>query len=105
MPRLSQHPKEKTFNFRIDPVLKAEFQAATEAADRPAAQVLRDFMRDFVARQREADAHDAWFRADVEQAMREADDPAVIRLPHEKIASRWQLQRAALQRRIAQPPA
>jgi hypothetical protein len=53
MPRASQHSKDNTFNFRIDPVLKADFQAATEAQDKPAAQVLRDFMRLYVARQRQ----------------------------------------------------
>lgn len=50
MPRTSQHPKAETFNFRIDPALKAAFTAATEAEDRPAAQVLRDFMRAYVKR-------------------------------------------------------
>ncbi len=53
MARQSQHPKEESFNFRIDPKLKAEFQTATEADDKPAAQVLRDFMRAYVERQRE----------------------------------------------------
>jgi len=53
MPRQSQHPKEESFNFRVDPTLKAEFQTATEAEDKPAAQVLRDFMRAYVERQRE----------------------------------------------------
>jgi Protein of unknown function (DUF3018) len=53
MPRQSQHPKEESFNFRIDPKLKAEFQIATEADDKPAAQVLREFMRTYVERQRE----------------------------------------------------
>lgn len=53
MPRQSQHPKEESFNFRIDPKLKADFQTATEAEDKPAAQVLRDFMRSYVERQRD----------------------------------------------------
>lgn len=52
MPRTSQHPKESSFNFRIDPALKAAFSQATEAEDKPAAQVLRDFMRAYV-KQRE----------------------------------------------------
>ncbi|HMF68895.1 MAG TPA: hypothetical protein VK602_14955 [Phyllobacterium sp.] len=51
MPRTSQHPKADTFNFRIDPDLKAAFTHATEAEDKPAAQVLRDFMRSYVERQ------------------------------------------------------
>jgi predicted transcriptional regulator len=50
MPRVAQHPKAETFNFRIDPDLKAAFTAAAEAEDRPAAQVLRDFMRAYVKR-------------------------------------------------------
>ena len=49
MSRTTTHPKEATFNLRIDPVLKAEFTAATEAEDKPAAQVLREFMRRYVA--------------------------------------------------------
>lgn len=52
MARQSQHLKEDSFNFRIDPKLKADFQQATEAADKPAAQVLRDFMRAYVRRHR-----------------------------------------------------
>ena len=48
MPRTSQHPKETSFNLRIDPTLKAAFTSATEAVDKPAAQVVRDFMRAYV---------------------------------------------------------
>lgn len=55
MPRITQHPKESTFNFRIDADLKAAFTAATEADDKPAAQVLRDFMRSYVKRRKQRD--------------------------------------------------
>ena len=50
MPRTTLHPKESSFNLRIDPALKAAFTAATEAEDKPAAQVLREFMRAYVER-------------------------------------------------------
>ncbi len=50
MARTSQFPKDQTFNFRIDPALKVAFVAAAETADRPASQVLRDFMRAYVRR-------------------------------------------------------
>lgn len=53
MPRSSQHLKAETFNFRIDPDLKAAFTHAVEAEDKPAAQVLRDFMRSYVERQKQ----------------------------------------------------
>lgn len=36
MPRVSQHPKAETFNFRIGPALKAAFKRVTEAEDKPA---------------------------------------------------------------------
>ena len=42
--------KADSVNFRVDAALKAAFAAATAAEDRPAAQVLRNFMRVYVAR-------------------------------------------------------
>jgi hypothetical protein len=60
MPRSSQSPKETSFNLRIDPALKSAFTQATEAEDKPAAQVIRDFMRAYVrARARRAFAAQA----------------------------------------------
>jgi hypothetical protein len=60
MPRTRQHPKEASFNLRIDPSLKAAFIAATEAENKPAAQVVREFMRAYVKqRQRRAFEEDA----------------------------------------------
>ena len=52
MPRTSAHPKVESFNFRVDSELKAAFTAAVAAEDRPAGQVLRDFMRTYVERRR-----------------------------------------------------
>ena len=53
MPRASLRPKVESFNFRVDPELKAAFTAATAKEDKPAGQVLRDFMRGYVEQQRE----------------------------------------------------
>lgn len=50
MPRVSQHPKETSFNMRLDAKLKAAFTKAAEAEDKPAAQVVRTFMRAYVQR-------------------------------------------------------
>ncbi len=36
-------------------------------------------------RAHEAAAHDRWFRAQIEESLREADDPATITLPHEQV--------------------
>jgi hypothetical protein len=61
-------------------------------------------MRDFVKRQREAREHDAWFRAEVERGIREADDREVKRIPHEEVASNWRRQHAMLVRRAGERP-
>jgi hypothetical protein len=46
----SDPAKAESFNFRVDRDLKAAFTTATAADDRSAAQVLRHFMRLYVAR-------------------------------------------------------
>lgn len=74
MPRASQHPKVDSFNFRIDPALKAAFTQATEAEDKPAAQVLRDFMRAYVER-RTRKAFEAEARRQSLAAAERARDP------------------------------
>jgi hypothetical protein len=83
VPRTSKHPKEETFNFRIDPMLKSEFQAATEADDRPAAQVLRDFMRAYVERRKHRDFAAEALRQSASIAARagnpSSDEAAVMR--------------------------
>lgn len=52
---------ETTLTFRVDEALKEQFTTAAKRRDRTSAQLLRDFMRDFVQRQEEAVEHDAWF--------------------------------------------
>ena len=43
--------------------------------------------------------HDAWFRAEVEQGMREADDPSIKRIPQDEVSAWWRRERAALVKR------
>ena len=45
--------KEVQMSFRVEPDLRAEFTQATERDHRPAAQVLREFMRRYVQEDRE----------------------------------------------------
>ncbi len=52
MPGTAARGKEATLNLRIDAVLKAEFSSAVEAEDRPAAEVLRGLMRNYVEESR-----------------------------------------------------
>ncbi len=60
---------ETTFTFRVDETLKDAFAAAAKARDRSGAQLLRDFMRDFIRTQGEASAHEAWFRRSVQAGL------------------------------------
>ena len=49
----------------------------------------------------EAAAHDKWFREQVGEALKEADDPQTQWVPHEVVKSDMASQRAALKARIA----
>jgi predicted transcriptional regulator len=60
---------DATFTFRVDKQLKHEFATAAQARDRSGAQLLRDFMRDFIRQQQEAAEHDAWFRRQVQAGL------------------------------------
>lgn len=60
--------KEATFTMKLEPELRAEFIAEATAAHRPASQVLRELMREFVQRQREAREYDEFLRGKVDAA-------------------------------------
>jgi len=84
---------EATFTFRVDESLKAEFADAAKARDRTGAQLLRDFMRDFVREQQEAAGYDAWFRRQVQKGIDQADAGEVV--PDEEIEARFAARRQA----------
>lgn len=90
---------EATFTFRVDEALKAEFTQAAKAKDRTAAQLLRDFMRDFVQRQNEAAEYDAWFRREVQIALDEADDGKLV--PAAEVEADAAVWRAEMRRRMS----
>ncbi|HET6237950.1 MAG TPA: hypothetical protein VFE41_23790 [Acetobacteraceae bacterium] len=83
---------ETTFTFRVDEDLKTSFTNIAKVHDRPGSQLLRDFMRDYVAKAE----HDAWFRAEVEQGLRELEDPNVELIPNEQVEAEWEVQKAEL---------
>ena len=62
--------KEAVFTLKLEPDLRAEFMAAADAAHRPASQVVREMMRDFVQRQRDERAYDAFLQGKVDTARR-----------------------------------
>jgi predicted transcriptional regulator len=58
--------KEAVFTMKLEPELRDEFMAEAEATHRPASQVLRELMRDYVQRQRDAREYDDFLRRKVE---------------------------------------
>ncbi len=60
--------KEAVFTMKLEPELRAEFMAAADAAHRPASQVVRELMRDFIRQQREARRYDEFLQQKVERA-------------------------------------
>ena len=56
------------FTMKLEPELRDAFMAEAEATHRPASQVVRELMRDFVQRQREAREYDDFLRRKVETA-------------------------------------
>ena len=61
-------PKDAVFTMKLEPELRADFMAEAEVAHRPASQILRDLMREFVRRQREAREYDEFLRGKVSDA-------------------------------------
>jgi len=52
--------KPAIFTMKLEPDLRAAFMAAAQASHRPASQVVRELMRDYVQRQQERDAYETF---------------------------------------------
>lgn len=61
-------PKEAVFTMKLEPELRDAFMAEAEAADRPASQIVREMMRDFVQKRKEERQYDEFYRRKVEKA-------------------------------------
>jgi hypothetical protein len=60
--------KEAVFTMKLEPELRDAFMAEAQAAHRPASQVLRELMREFVQRQRSAREYEDFLRGKVDAA-------------------------------------
>lgn len=89
---------ETTFTFRVDEALKTEFATIAKAHDRTGAQLLRDFMREYVQRQREADEHDAWFHRQVQASLDSANAGRLV--PAAEAEAKFAARRAVTRRRL-----
>ena len=60
--------KAAVFTMKLEPELRAEFMAAAEASHRPASQVMRELMREFVQLQQDQRDHGAFLHRKVDAA-------------------------------------
>ncbi|MBO6724682.1 MAG: antitoxin of toxin-antitoxin stability system [Rhizobiaceae bacterium] len=58
-------PKEAVFTMKLEPELRDAFMAAAAEVDRPASQIVREFMRDFVQQDRD---YIDWLQRKVDKA-------------------------------------
>ena len=89
---------ESTFTFRVDDALKSQFVQAAKSRDRSGAQLLRDFMREFVQQQEEAAEHDAWFRRQVQIGINSANAGNLVSAA--EVEAKFAARRASTRRRI-----
>lgn len=64
---------DSTVIVRVDDELKTAFADAARASDRTASQLLRDYMRAYVRKQKKTTEYEAWFRKKVDEGLRDLD--------------------------------
>lgn len=69
---------ESTFTLRVDDHLKDAFTEAAKVNDRTGAQLVRDFMREYVQSAREKTEYESWFRCKVEAGMKAIQEGRVL---------------------------
>lgn len=92
--------KDAVFTMKIEPELRDAFMAEAAASHRPASQIVREAMRDFIDKQQKQREYDAWFLAEVEEGVREADDPNTVWLTQEEVEANMERQRQSFLARI-----
>lgn len=89
--------KEAVFTMKLEPELREAFMAEAEASHRPASQVVRELMREYVERQRQAREYEAFLRGKVDAARAQIAAGAVSR--NADVEARFAARRAALRAR------
>ena len=91
-------PKEAVFTMKLEPALRTEFMAEAEAAHRPASQVVRELMREFVQRQREAREYDEFLRRKIDAGR--ASMRANSGRPNEEVEAEFAARRASVANQV-----
>jgi predicted transcriptional regulator len=86
--------QESTFTIRVDDYLKEAFTEAARVNDRTGAQLVRDFMRDYVQTAREKAEYEEWFKAKVEAGLKAIQEGRI--LSNDEVHERSKLRRERL---------
>ncbi len=87
-------PKEAVFTMKLEPELRDDFMAEAAASHRPASQIVREMMREFVQRQRESRQYDEFLHAKVDAARRSMR--AGLGQSNDEVEARFAARRAEL---------
>ncbi len=90
-------PKEAVFTMKLEPELRDAFMAEAEAADRPASQIVRELMRDFVQKRKDERDYEDFYRRKVEKARKSID--AGIGFTNEEVSAEMDALIAELERK------
>ncbi|MBB5574995.1 MULTISPECIES: antitoxin of toxin-antitoxin stability system [Rhizobium] len=86
------------FTMKLEPELRDTFMAEAAADDRPAAQVLRELMREYINRRQQARQYDDYLRRKVEIAREQRN--AGMHVSNEDVEAEATARRTELRRRI-----
>lgn len=89
--------KDAVFTMKLESQLRDAFIAEAAAVHRPASQVVRDLMREFVQRQQEARDYEGFVRRKVEAARTEPE--AGLTFSNEDVEAEFAARRADLLRK------
>lgn len=84
-------PKEAVFTMKLEPALRDEFMSEAQATHRPASQILRELMREFVERQRRAREYDDFLANKVQTAR--ASMQAGVGIPNDEVEAQFATRR------------
>ena len=90
--------KEAVFTLKLESELRASFMAETEATHRPASQVMRELMREFVQRQQEAREYDGFLQRKVDLAR--SSMQAGLGRSNDEVETKFAARRAATASRV-----
>ena len=84
--------KQAVFTMKLEPELREQFMAEAEASHRPASQIVREMMRQFVQKQRESREYEAFLQHKVDTAR--ASMKAGEGLTHDEVEAEFGARRA-----------